>query len=85
MRAPAKVPQTYNRAATALVRARRHLEQACAEVRLAFDILATPSDPFAIWPEDPDERKEVLRSLTAFLARLEATQRAAAETWGAGV
>lgn len=73
------VPQTYNRAATALVRARCYLEQACDEVRLAFEILAAPEGDGGV--EDPSERTHVLNSLLDFLARLEATQHAAGEAW----
>lgn len=68
-------PMTYNRAATAFVRTRRHLEQARDEARLALEILTRMELHPAPSPALPAERLMLLRKLESLLERLEATER----------
>ena len=62
-------PRTYNRAATALVQCRSHIERARRDAALALEI-------FAELPRSARRRRPVrLTDLRDLLARLEETQR----------
>lgn len=70
---------TLNRAATAVVRSRIHLEGAEEEVRLALRILTeAPVDPARL---DPAERLALMQRLERYLGRLHALQEMSRTVW----
>lgn len=72
-------PLTINRAATAVVRSRIHLEGAEEEVRLALRILTEGSmDPSHV---DPAERLALMQRLEQYLGRLHALQEMSRTVW----
>ncbi|HUG87950.1 MAG TPA: hypothetical protein VMP42_04210 [Actinomycetota bacterium] len=72
-------PLTLNRAATAVVRSRTHLEAAQEELRLALRILADgPASETAL---EPPERLALLRRLERYLERVREAQEVAGTVW----
>jgi len=68
-------PRTFNRAATAVVQCRSHLDKARDQMSDAIDILSRLEDPDVPWLGDPSERAERILSLQALLAQLEQVRR----------
>lgn len=66
-----QMPMTFNRAATAVVQCRSHVEKGRDQMRLALEILSGLDEPAAPWPRDPAERTERLLSLQVLLVQLE--------------
>lgn len=77
-------PMTFNRAATAVVQCRSHLEKARDQMRVALEILSRLDEPAAPWPRDPAERAERLLSLQALLAQLEQVRQGLLSAGGLG-
>jgi hypothetical protein len=72
-------PLTINRAATAVVRSRIHLERAEEELRLALRILAEgPIDTPSL---DPPERLALMQRLERYVGKVHALQDASRTVW----
>jgi hypothetical protein len=77
----ARVPITFNRAATAIVQSRHMLERARAEVNLAIEIIRQLDGHGSSSLRSASKRHLVTRSLQEFVGMLEDTQRALSDAW----
>lgn len=75
-------PLTINRAATALVRSRIHLEGAEEELRLALRIVT--EGPLDSAPLDASERLALMQRLEEYLGRLSALREMSGAVWDRG-
>lgn len=72
-----RVPVTYNRAATAVVRSRIYLERAQEEARLALEILSQMEDATPPTSVDANgDRLDLMRRLERYLDHLAAMRNA---------